>query len=119
MPPWGPPLSRDRHEVVLAQPLFGETLDEYRRRGVTHIVASSYVADRWLLDPESDAQRRAFFARLAKEAELVAEFRPFAGDERPGFVHDQIYGPFNDLGRVLRPGPTLRIYALGPHEAGG
>jgi hypothetical protein len=117
-PPLGPPLSSERLDLLVANGwvLDDLALDEYRARGVAFIVTSSYTAEAPQLEPERDAQRRAFYAALAASAPVVADFEP-ASTQLP-FVYDQIYGPFNGLGALERPGPTIRVYALtaGPSE---
>jgi hypothetical protein len=114
--PFGPPLSPERHDLLVANgwSLFDLTVDDYRRRGIRYVVASSYTYDQWILDPARDAKRRAFYAALQDSAELVAEFRPYRESDSLPFVYDQIYGPYNELERVERPGPTVRVYRLRP-----
>ena len=91
--------------------LFDGTLDEYRRQGISYVIASSFTADAPNLDPARDARRRAFYATLEQEATRVVEFRAYRG-ERPLFVYDRLYGPFDSLSEFEYPGPTLTVYRI-------
>jgi 4-amino-4-deoxy-L-arabinose transferase-like glycosyltransferase len=114
---WGTfsaPLSPSRYDLLVANgwQLSDLTLDDYRQRGIHNLVASSYIYDQWLLNAESEAKRKEFYAALPQHARVVAEFRPYRGDAPLLFVYDQIYAPFNELDRLERPGPTIRVYEL-------
>ncbi|HYN87659.1 MAG TPA: glycosyltransferase family 39 protein, partial [Ardenticatenaceae bacterium] len=112
--PFGPPLSPDRHDLLVADgwALFDLTIEEYRQQGINYLVASSYTYDLPLRDPQSDRRRQAFYTAMREEALLIEEFRPYAGEADGGFVYDRIYAPFDHLGALERPGPTVRIYQL-------
>lgn len=60
--------------------------------------------------------RLEFYASLQRDAEQLAEFRPYAGAE-PDFVYDRIYGPFDSLERFDQPGPTIRVFRLASEMA--
>jgi hypothetical protein len=111
-PPLGPSLGLQPERVVEANAsaLFDLTAAEYRARGVEYVIASSFTSEVRAIDPARDARRLAFYAQLAREAEVVAQFRPVAGRDAPPFVYDQIYGPFNALDKLDRPGPTITVY---------
>lgn len=103
-PPLGPPLPADGYNLVVPDGALDDLpLAEYEARGVEYVVTSSFVAD-------SPDARAAFYVDLTRSADLVAQFRP--GDAPPAFVYDQIYAPFNDLGALERPGPTVSVYRL-------
>jgi hypothetical protein len=113
-PPLGPPLGiRGEHVVESGEgALFDMTLADYRARGVAYVIASSFTSEVRPIDLAREARRQAFYAQLARDADVVAQFRPFAGDAAPPFVYDQIYGPFNALDTLERPGPTITVYRL-------
>jgi hypothetical protein len=113
--PFGPPLAREQHDVIVANgwALFDLEIEEYQRRGIEYLVASSFTYDVWLPDPARDARRPTFYAALAREADIVAEFRPHRGEAPLPFVYDQIYAPFTDLARLERPGPTIKVFRIG------
>lgn len=69
------------------------TLDDYRARGVTYIVASSGIYDRYYAEPERYAGIIQRYDTLFG-TELLNEFRP--GDTRGG--------------------PTIRVYKIGPPD---
>jgi len=111
-PPLGPPLAVRGARVLEGTEgaLFDLSPAEYRVRGVEYVVASSFTSEVHAIDPDREARRLAFYAQLARDAEVVAEFRPYAGNDAPAFAYDQIYGPFNGLDALERPGPTVTIY---------
>jgi hypothetical protein len=88
------------------------TTAEYPARGVDYVISSSFVSDVRPIDLAVGARRQAFYAQLARDAEVVAQFRPYAGREAPPFVYDQLYGPFSALDQLERPGPTITVYRL-------
>jgi hypothetical protein len=111
--PLGPSLDDDTaHQVLVANEsaLFDTTPAEYRARGVGYVVVSSFTAEVRAIDPAREARRQAFYAALPREASVVQQFRPYTGEREPPFVYDQIYGPFNALEQLDRPGPTVTIY---------
>jgi hypothetical protein len=77
---------------------------------VEYVIASSFTSEVRAVDPEREARRQALYARLNTDAAVVAQFRPYAGSSPPPFIYDQIYGPFNGLDALERPGPTVTIY---------
>jgi hypothetical protein len=111
-PPLGPPLNPERFDLLVANGwwLYDLALDDYRARGVEYVVTSSFTAKAPQLEPEREAQRRAFYADLDTSAQLMAQFRPASTDL--AFVYDQIYGPFDALAVLERPGPTISVYRL-------
>jgi hypothetical protein len=111
-PPLGPRITGGGAEVAADDALFDLSPDDYRARGVEYLIVSSFVADARAVDPAREAQREAFLKALPSQAVLAAQFRPYAGDDAPPFVYDQIYGPYTDLDRLERPGPTVSVYRL-------
>jgi hypothetical protein len=113
--PLGPTLGgRPAERVLIANDwsLFDLSPAEYRARAVDYLIVSSYTAEARALDPDREARRIAFAGWLASDATLVAQFRPFTGLAEPPFHYDQIYGPFDALDQLARPGPTLSVYRL-------
>jgi hypothetical protein len=115
-PPIGPSLSsRAEQRVLIASDwsLFDLSASDYRARGVSYLATSSFSADVLLIDEDRDRRRRTFYDALPDEAEQRAEFRPTPSSTSvPEFVYDQIYGPFNALDKLERPGPLIRVYRL-------
>ena len=107
-------------EVVGTTGVEQRPLAAYGEDGVDYVVLSSFSTERRLLDAAADARRREYFAQLAREFELLAEFRPAAGPEPP-FLFAQVYGPATGLWRLERPGPTVTVYRVprpGPASPG-
>jgi hypothetical protein len=110
--PLGPGLSSASTLVPDGGSLFDLTLSELRASGVDFLVESSFTADAPAVDPAREARRIAFSTELQQAAAKIAQFRAFVDDDAPPFVYDQIYGPFNSLDQLERPGPTITIYRL-------
>lgn len=114
--PYGPPLDQERYRVQVTDseglPWHDSTLETYRKADVQVLIVSSFVYDRVYRDPRQAQARQAFYAALEAEAELLQEFRPYRGPDKPPFLFDQVYGPVNALFRFERPGPVIRVYRL-------
>jgi hypothetical protein len=112
-PAEGPPLAQLPLDVVYpsGRVLYDIPLEDYRKRGVGYVITSSYTADAPNLDPVRAQQRHAFYAALQRDADELAEFRPYHG-AKPEFVYDRLYGPFDSLAEFVRPGPTITIFRL-------
>jgi Dolichyl-phosphate-mannose-protein mannosyltransferase len=113
--PLGPPVPAAGPQRVLVadeSALFDLTVADYRARGVEYVVVSSFTSEVRAIDATREARRQAFYAALPREASVVGQFRAYAGEREPPFVYDQIYGPFNALDELERPGPTVTVYHL-------
>jgi hypothetical protein len=111
--PLGPTLSSDgAHQVAVATDwsLFDLTPAEYRSQGIDYVVVSSFTSEARAVDPAREARREAFAAELRSQAQVIAEFRPYADGVEPPFAYDQIYGPWTALDRLVSPGPTIMVY---------
>jgi hypothetical protein len=108
------PGTRLTYEVVVLDPFQTDPaayeLSNYLDRGIQYFVVNSFNWELTHKDASVNAVRQAFYQRLAQETELVAEFRPEAGDQPPTFVWEQLYGPATGLFQLEQPGPTIRIY---------
>lgn len=111
-PPLGPFLPPERNVARNDAALFDHSIDEYRALGAQYLVVSSFTAEARAVEPAREAQRLAFNAALGSQAVPLAQFRPYSGDDEPPFEYDAIYGPYNDLDRLERPGPTITVYRL-------
>jgi hypothetical protein len=112
--PLGPTIAPDGRQVLVANDwsLFDMSVADYRARGITYLIQSSFTSDAPLIDPVREARRRAFYATLPGEAQVLAVFRPSSGSASLPFVYDQIYAPFDGLDTLERPGPTIAVYLL-------
>jgi hypothetical protein len=86
-----------------------EIVDRYRRYGYCHVVTFGVVRERALATGDRDV--RAYYDRLAREAEPVARFTPYdEGAEPVPFHFDlsfNLYPP-----EYHRPGPVTTVYRL-------
>lgn len=123
-PVHGPPLSTPEKAVPCSEKVYDVTtvggtgladhpIAWYREQGFDYLIASSFIYNIPLVYPQRDAERRAFYASLEQELELVQEFRPNDSDTEPPFIFDEIYGPAISLWQRERPGPTIKVYRIG------
>jgi hypothetical protein len=87
-------------------------LSWYQENGFDYLVSSSFISGIGLVSPERDMARRAFYASLPKELELLQAFKPTSGDTPMPFIFDEIYGPAVSLWQRDRPGPLLQVYQV-------
>ncbi len=113
-PPLGPTLNGANVVVANDSALYDRSLDDYRASGLEYLVVSSYVSEARAVDPAREQRRLSFLRALPERASLVAQFRPYTGESEPPFAYDSIYGPWTDLDRLARPGPTISVYRLTP-----
>jgi len=115
-PPLGPTLTGPRVVVANESSLFETSIEDYRAMGVQYLVVSSYVLEAHAIDPSREQRRQDFLQLIAlhQQTSVVAQFRPYTGETEPPFAYDSIYGPWTDLDRLVRPGPTISIYRLTP-----
>lgn len=122
-PTHGPPLATIERSVPFSKRVYDVLIvggtglsdhptDWYRQQGFDYIITSSFISEIPLVFPERDAVRRAFYASLAHEFELIKEFNPGIGGKAPRFIFDEIYGPAVSLWERERPGPILRVYKV-------
>lgn len=108
------PLSRRRYDVTIVRStgLSEHSIEYYQEQGFDYLIASSFIYNIPLRDKGQAEARRAFYASLDSELEMLREFRPDSEQEEPPFVFDQIYGPATSLFAYERPGPILKIYQV-------
>lgn len=108
----GPHLSDRSATVVDFYGLSEDSLPNYRQAGYEYLVVSSFIRDFHLAAPAEDRRKREFYASLAQQAEVVAQFKPYSGTLKPPYYLDQSLGPITSLFDFERPGPTIEIYRL-------
>lgn len=122
---YGPPLAtRDdpepgttqTYDVTMLYPFSKEperfTLDYYRQNGFDYLVISSHVYKIPFADEALNQARKNFYMDLMTSARLVAEFKPYDGEQEPAYIFEQMWGPIISLYDLDRPGPTIKIFAL-------
>jgi hypothetical protein len=101
------------------------SLDEYRTRGYSFLVTSSYIQDRYFV-PTTDRwsayfreherlrwpDERERAERLERRERPVMIFAPGPDGASVPFQFDDIYTPYWNLWAWYRPGPTIKVYAL-------
>ncbi len=86
--------------------------ESVRQAGVGYVLTHEHVLFSSRVDP-------AVFERLAPGLTLLADFDPFAPGGREAIFEawDAYYVPFHGFRGVARPGPRIRIYAVGAARA--
>jgi hypothetical protein len=79
-----------------------------------YVIVSSFQYERFAGDGPQLARQTAFYRALEQEGRLVAAFGPGRDGAAVPFDLEDLYTPFWGLERYERPGPTVKIYALGP-----
>jgi dolichyl-phosphate-mannose-protein mannosyltransferase len=110
-----PNLAGLKIELFLSAPAddqYGQFLD----KDVQYFVTSSFAFERFLGDApvRQDSARRfqRFHRELEQRAQLVATFGPGPGGGEVPYREEDKMTPFWGLEQYVRPGPTLRVYAL-------
>ncbi len=86
-----------------------EVIDEYRLYGYCLVMTVDVVRDRALRTGDRDA--RAYYERLGRESELLAEFSPYdEGADPVPFDFDLSFNYYPP--EYHRPGPTVRVHGL-------
>ena len=122
-PVYGPPLSTGAPDSPPAAKVYDVTvvrgiglaehpLSWYSDAGFDYLVTSSFIYDLHLTFAKPDAQKRAFYAALDTQYQLVREFSPSTDGSEPPFIFDEIYGPAVSLWQREQPGPVLKIYKV-------
>jgi hypothetical protein len=84
-------------------------VDEYRLYGYCLVMTVDVVRDRALRTGDRDA--RAYYDRLERESELLAEFSPYdEGADPVPFDFDLSFNYYPP--EYHRPGPTVRVHGL-------
>jgi hypothetical protein len=87
-------------------------LEQYQTDGTQYIVATSTIRDIPVIDPQREAQRQEFYARLPQAFTLVQSFSPRCDGGAPAFIFDSLYGPAIDLWNLCYAGPHITIYRV-------
>jgi 4-amino-4-deoxy-L-arabinose transferase-like glycosyltransferase len=97
---------RARYDLDLYDPLSKTDLASLRQQRYQYAISSSFQSQRF-------PGRSNLYAELEREARLLAVFSPTDDGRELPFDIEELYTPFNGLERYARPGPTVKIYALG------
>lgn len=94
-------------------------LDYYRREKFDYIIASSYVYGRYTLDADAHGQAIDFYRQIDRDLPVVASFSPTANGRELPFLMDDELTPFYTVMDRERPGPTVKVYRVGPAPSYG
>jgi len=121
----GPPLSTESdpephslrtYEVEVLNPFSSApelySISYYRDNGFDYLILSSFIYELRRVDPAENALRDSFYATLDQQADLVAEFKPYVGEDAPPLFFEEIWGPITTLWQRERPGPTIKVYKV-------
>ncbi len=87
-------------------------LAQYQSDGTQFIIATSYIQDIPVADPQQEERRQQFYAELPQVFKRIKTFSPRCDGARPTFIFDQIYGPAIDLWTLCQAGPQIDIYQV-------
>jgi hypothetical protein len=112
------PNSQRVYDVEIVDPFSSDvalySVEAYRDKGFEYVILSSFIYELERVDRDENDARALFYAALAREGELVAEFGPYAEGEEGRFLFEEMWGPITTLWQRERPGPTVKIYRVGP-----
>jgi hypothetical protein len=87
-------------------------LEQYQSDGTQLIIASSFIRDIPVADPQDEERRQQFYAQLPRIFERIQTFSPRCDSGEPTFTFDQLYGPAIDLWTLCLAGPQIDIYQV-------
>jgi 4-amino-4-deoxy-L-arabinose transferase-like glycosyltransferase len=107
-------LSRLPYRQEVNSSLRQQPLEHYVRENVNYLIVSSFVYGRYDLAPDRHHQAIEWYQRLDDELPLVAAFYPTSDGRDVPFIMDEEITPIYTLFERDRPGPTLKVYRIGP-----
>ncbi len=96
-----------------------EPVDFYVQEKFDYLLVSSYVYARYLLSPESKATAIEAYQEIDRRFPLVATFSPTADGSELPFLMDEEITPIYTVLERERPGPTVKVYRVGPSPVYG
>lgn len=109
------PDSRRTYEVINFMEgagLSDKPLNWYQENQIQYLIATSFIYQIPLANPEKNNRRKEFYNDLDSNLELIKEFSPSKDMAEPPFIFDEIYGPFISLWEREQPGPVIKVYVL-------
>ena len=99
-------------DLVYGFGLADRPIEQYQTDGTQYLVATSYIRDIPVIDPQQEARRQQFYADLPHAFETVKSFSPRCDGGEPEFIFDSLYGPAVDLWNLCYAGPHITIYRV-------
>jgi len=87
-------------------------LEQYQTDGTQFIIATSFVRNIPVADPQDEERRQQFYAQLPHVFKRIQTFSPRCDGGEPTFIFDQLYGPAVDLWAQCLAGPQIDIYQV-------
>jgi 4-amino-4-deoxy-L-arabinose transferase-like glycosyltransferase len=87
-------------------------LEQYQSDGTQFIIATSFVRNIPVADPQDEERRQQFYAQLPHVFKRIQTFSPRCDGGEPTFIFDQLYGPAVDLWAQCLAGPHIDIYQV-------
>ena len=87
-------------------------IEQYETDGTQYLIATNYIRDIPVIDPQQEARRQQFYAQLPQRFTLVQSFSPRCDEGEPAFIFDSVYGPTIDLWNLCYAGPEISIYQV-------
>jgi 4-amino-4-deoxy-L-arabinose transferase-like glycosyltransferase len=87
-------------------------LEQYQSDGTQFIIATSFVRNIPVADPQDEERRQQFYAQLPHVFKRIQTFSPRCDGGEPTFIFDQLYGPAVDLWAQCLAGPQIDIYQV-------
>ena len=87
-------------------------LEQYQSDGTQFIIATSFVRNIPVADPQDEERRQQFYAQLPHVLKRIQTFSPRCDGGEPTFIFDQLYGPAVDLWAQCLAGPQIDIYQV-------
>jgi 4-amino-4-deoxy-L-arabinose transferase-like glycosyltransferase len=99
-------------DLVYGFGLADRPIKQYQTDGTQYIIATSYIRDIPVIDPQQEARRQQFYAQLPQVFSTVQTFSPRCDGGDPAFIFDSVYGPAIDLWNLCYAGPEITIYQV-------
>lgn len=88
-------------------------IEQYETDGTQYLIATSYIRDIPVIDPQQETRRQRFYAQLPQRFASIQSFSPRCDGGEPAFIFDSVYGPTIDLWNLCYAGPEISIYQVG------
>ena len=99
-------------DLVYGFGLADRPIKQYQTDGTQYIIATSYIRDIPVIDPQQEARRQQFYAQLPQVFSTVQTFSPRCAGGEPAFIFDSVYGPAIDLWNLCYAGPEITLYQV-------
>ncbi len=99
-------------DLVYGFGLADRPIAQYQTDGTQYLIATSTIRDIPVVDPQQEARRQQFYARLPQVFPIIQSFSPRCDGGEPAFIFDALYGPATDLWNLCYAGPRITIYRV-------